>query len=78
MAESSASIGVATRSPSSARPAAAEPVPKALNRTFASERFIARHMMPVRMSPEAPTSAPEMMRALFSSTNPADAAASPE
>ena len=48
------------------------------SRTFISERFIALHMIRVRIKPEAPTSEPVMMRMLLSSTNPVEAAASPE
>ena len=46
--------------------------------TFQNERFIALHMMFVRIRPEAPTSEPEMIRPLFRSTNPAAHAARPE
>ena len=46
--------------------------------TLTSERFIALHMMRVRMSPDAPTSEPVMIRMLLLSTNPVEAAASPE
>src|SRR3990172_5898536 len=54
----------------------AEPNPA--NRTLASERFMARHMMLVRINPDAPTSEPEMMSTLLESTNPAVAPAMPE
>src|SRR6056297_1083924 len=47
-------------------------------RTFLSERFIDRHMITVRMIPEAPTSVPAMMSTLLFRTNPVEAAASPE
>jgi hypothetical protein len=43
-----------------------------------SERFIARHIIVVRMMPDAPTSEPVMMSALLFSTKPVAAAASPE
>jgi len=43
-----------------------------------SERFIALHMMRVRMIPEAPTSEPAMISMLFCSTKPVAQAASPE
>ncbi len=46
--------------------------------TFASERFIALHMIRVRMIPEAPTSEPAIISMLLLSTNPVAAAASPE
>ncbi len=59
-------------------PAPAPSPPKAANSTFANERFIARDMMAVRMRPDAPTKAPEMMRALDPITKPAEAAASPD
>ena len=39
--------------------------PNAPNRTFASERFIARPISTVSMVPEAPTSIPPTIRALF-------------
>ena len=39
---------------------------------------MARHMMPVRMIPEAPTSEPAMMSMVLARTNPVAAAASPE
>jgi hypothetical protein len=46
--------------------------------TLPSERFIALHMICVRMKPDAPTSEPVMMSALLSSTKPVAAAARPE
>jgi hypothetical protein len=45
---------------------------------LASDRFIARDMMAVRMNPAAPTSEPAMMRTLLFSTQPWPAAARPE
>ena len=57
-----------------------EPPPSAIAPTSAliSERFIALHMMRVRMMPDAPTSEPVMIRMLLLRTKPVDAAASPE
>ena len=46
--------------------------------TLSSDRFIALHMIRVRISPEAPTSEPVMMRMLLFRTKPVEAAASPE
>ena len=46
--------------------------------TFASDRFIARHMIRVRTMPEAPTSAPAMISPELLSTNPVAQAARPE
>ena len=40
-----------------------EAPPTPPNSTFISERFIALHMMAVRMMPDAPTRAPVMIRA---------------
>jgi hypothetical protein len=54
------------------------PLPSPPKRTFVSERFIDSHMMTVRMSPDAPTRVPAMMRTVLFSTNPVVAAASPE
>jgi hypothetical protein len=48
------------------------------NSTLRSERFIARHIIVVRMMPDAPTSEPVMMSALLFSTKPVAVAASPE
>jgi hypothetical protein len=45
---------------------------------LASDRFMALHMMFVRISPDAPTSEPAMIRTLLSSTKPVAAAARPE
>src|SRR5437867_6679616 len=60
-------------------PAAAEvcTCPKAPNRTFVNERFIAFDMITERMNPEEPSSAPAMMSSLLSSTNPIAAAERP-
>ena len=52
--------------------------PKPLNRTLPNDRFIALHMMLVRMMPLAPTSAPVMMSRLLRITKPAAQAANPE
>jgi hypothetical protein len=52
--------------------------PKPEKKTLPSERFIATHMICVRMRPEAPTSAPLMIRTLLASTKPVIAAAMPE
>ena len=52
--------------------------PNAPNATLPRERFIALHMICVRISPEAPTRAPAMIRIMLPSTNPVAAAASPE
>jgi len=52
--------------------------PKPLKSTFDNERFMALHMMLVRMIPLAPTRAPATISRLFNSTNPAAQAASPE
>ena len=52
-------------------------MPKAPNTTFAIERFIAAPIIRVSIMPEAPTSAPEMIRALLCSTKPVAAAARP-
>ena len=48
------------------------------NRTLASDRFMALHMMRVRMMPEAPTREPAMISTLFMRTKPVAAAARPE
>jgi hypothetical protein len=53
-------------------------VPRPPKSTPTSERFIAWHMMAVRMSPDAPTSDPAMTSTELSITKPAAAAASPE
>ena len=52
--------------------------PKPEKRTLGSERFIALHMMRVRMSPEAPTRAPVMMSRTLLTAKPAAQAARPE
>ena len=51
--------------------------PKAPNRTFKYDRFIALHMMIERIKPLDPSSAPAVMSRLFSSTNPIATAARP-
>ena len=53
-------------------------VPSPPKSTPTSERFIALHMIAVRISPEAPTSEPAITSTELSITNPAAAAASPE
>ena len=63
-------------SPSTLAPARAAPKP--LNNTLASERFMALHMMLVRMMPAAPTSEPDTMSTLLLMAKPAAQAASPE
>ena len=44
---------------------APDSVPKPPKTTFQMERFMASHMMMLRIAPEEPTSAPVMMSALF-------------
>ena len=46
--------------------------------TFPNDRFIALHMIRVRIRPDAPTKDPVMIKTLFSRTNPVEAAARPE
>ena len=46
--------------------------------TLAKLRFMARHMMRVRIMPEAPTREPLMMRTLLPNTKPVALAARPE
>jgi hypothetical protein len=52
--------------------------PNAPNSTLVSERFIARHISWLRMIPDDPTSAPEMMSTVLLMTKPVIAAAIPE
>jgi hypothetical protein len=55
---------VRTESPAAdLAPSTPVPPPNPPSSTFASERFIAWHMMRLRMIPEAPTSAPETISA---------------
>ena len=61
--------------PPAARPS---PAPNAPKITLNSERFIARHMMLVRMIPDAPTSEPLMISTWLPSTKPVAQAARPE
>ncbi len=75
-----ASTGLADLTPvySSLPPPPVASSPNVAKRTLASERFIALHMMRVRMRPDAPTSEPAMISRLFSRTNPVAHAATPE
>ncbi len=78
---SSAEMGLSSpfiASPAASPPPAAGAEPKPENNTFASERFIALHMMAVRMRPLVPTRQPATMSTLFSITKPAAHAARPE
>ena len=52
--------------------------PNPLNKTLAKDRFMALHMILVRISPLAPTKAPATIKTLFRITNPAAQAAKPE
>jgi len=52
--------------------------PKPPNTTLRIERFIARHMMMLRIAPLEPTSAPVTMSRSLPSMKPAAAAAQPE
>ena len=56
----------------------AEVGPKVENRTLVIDRFIALHMICVRMIPEAPTSEPATISTELLITNPVAAPASPE
>ena len=56
-------------------PAAVLLLPKPLKRTLPRLRFIALHMMPVRISPEAPTRGPETIRTVLLMMKPAAQAA---
>ncbi len=78
MAAPSASTERAVLSPAPMDAALAPSVPKPPKTTLARERFMALHMRFVRMRPEAPTRAPEMMRIMLFRMNPAAEAASPE
>ncbi len=51
--------------------------PNAPKSTFANDRFIARLMMMDRMKPDAPSSAPAMMRTLLPIAKPVAAEARP-
>jgi hypothetical protein len=57
---------------------AAVTAPNAPKSTLVIGRFIAQHIIWVRMIPDAPTSEPAIIRALFLMTNPAIAAATPD
>ena len=57
---------------------AALTAPKPLNSTLAKDRFMALHMMLVRMMPAAPTSEPETISTLLLMAKPAAHAARPE
>ena len=61
-------------------PASALELPPSItpNRTLVNERFIALHIILVRINPEAPTSEPAMIRMLLSIAKPVAAAANPE
>jgi hypothetical protein len=48
------------------------------NKTFVSERFIALHMMLVRITPDAPTRDPAIISTVLLMTKPVAAAAKPE
>ena len=60
-------------------PAAADSAtaPNAPKTTFVNERFIALLMITESRKPDAPSSAPAMIRTLFDRTKPVDAAARP-
>ena len=62
----------------SAPASASDAAPKAPKSTFPSDRFMASHMILVRMIPDAPTSDPLITSASLSSTKPAAQAARPE
>ena len=55
-------------------PAEAQPP----SNTFINDLFIPRHIIRVRIIPEAPTSAPAIINSLFPSTNPVVEPAIPE
>ena len=57
--------------------AAPPPEPNAPNNTFAKERFIAFDMISDRMKPDAPSSAPAMIRTLLPIAKPVADAARP-
>ena len=59
-------------------PAVVMSCPKPPSRTFISDRFIALHMIRVRIRPDAPTSDPLMIKPVLSSTKPVAQAANPE
>ncbi len=52
--------------------------PNPPNSTFESERFMATHMIRVRIIPDAPTRVPAMIRTVLSIINPVADAARPE
>src|SRR6476619_6251809 len=52
--------------------------PKPPKTTFQIDRFIARHMIALKIAPDEPTSAPVMINRSFDSMKPAAAAAQPE
>ncbi len=78
MATSSAVVLLIFPSYTSSAVAVSAPGCMTPNRTLASDRFMALHMMLVRISPEAPTSEPAMISTLLSITKPVAAAARPE
>ena len=61
-----------------APPVAAACAPKAPNSTLVSDRFIALHMIWLRMMPDDPTSAPAMISTSLLITKPVMPAAMPE
>jgi len=71
---------VRTVSPSALRapPAAPLVAPNAPKSTLASDRFIALHMIWLRIMPDEPTSAPLMISPVFPITKPVMDAAMPE
>ena len=77
MATSSAPISRTVPPAPAAAPAASSPPPNPPTMMFMTERFIASAMSLVRIAPEAPTRAPEMISTGLPSTNPAIAAAVP-
>src|SRR5476651_2410188 len=77
-----AASSAVTERTGSAEPATAAAVtgspPKAPNSTFANERFIAFDINTARRKPDAPSSAPQMMRMLLPRAKPVADAASPQ
>ena len=77
IAASSAETPRAWVAPPPADPTVPSPPPKPPTMMLMIERFIASAMSLVRMPPDAPTRAPEMIRTALCSTNPEAAAAMP-